>query len=118
MDGRHRFTSVFLAHFPLPLENRLASKAPRAVSQLTANTCFAASLNCLSSSASMFARWLLETRIQRTPSFPPEKDDRPVAARPSLPLSGDPLLDDFATQVGVDLALAGAIRSFLQDRVP
>jgi hypothetical protein len=27
------------------------------------------------------------------------------------------LLDDFATQVGVDLALAGAIRSFLQDRV-
>jgi hypothetical protein len=48
---------------------------------------------------------------------PPEKDDRPVAARPSLPLSGDPLLDDFATQVGVDLALAGAIRSFLQDRV-
>jgi hypothetical protein len=44
---------------------------------------------------------------------PPEEDDRPVAARPPLPTSGDPLLDDFATQVGVDLALASAIRSFL-----
>jgi hypothetical protein len=48
---------------------------------------------------------------------PPEEDDRPVAARPSLPTPGDPLLDDFATQVGVDLAFVSAIRSLLQRRV-
>jgi hypothetical protein len=46
-----------------------------------------------------------------------EQDDGPVAFRFSLPRSGDPLFDDLAAQVGVDLALFGPGDSLMQGRI-
>src|SRR5258708_2195704 len=47
----------------------------------------------------------------------PEEDDGPVAFRPSLPRSGDPLFDDLTAKVGVDLTLFGPLHSLAQDGV-
>jgi hypothetical protein len=47
----------------------------------------------------------------------PEQDNGPVAFRSSLPWPGDPLFDDPAAKVGVNLALFGPSNSLTQHRI-
>ena len=64
----------------------------------------AASLNCLASFSSMFARKLFEE--------PYMKNAWISSTRP-----GDPLFDHFTTEIGVDLAFGGAARSLERGRI-
>jgi hypothetical protein len=54
---------------------------------------------------------------EECPGSAPEKDDGPVAFRPSLSRSGDPLFDDPTAKVGVDLTPFGPSNSLPQDRI-
>jgi hypothetical protein len=53
-----------------------------------------------------------------TARFPaPEENNRPVAARLSLPRPRDPLFDDAAAKIGIELPFLGAVHGLQQRRV-